>query len=129
MCDIGELDPSTKTFTTIDISSTVSGDSKYYGGVLAPNGKIYFVPTRADNIGELDPSTKIFNTIDISGTISSDWKYFGGVLAPNGKIYFVPNHADNIGELDIGNHEPAYEASPDVAASWSALLSPYFNKF
>ena len=42
------------TFGTIDISDTISSYYKYWGGVLAPNGKIYLVPRNADNIGELE---------------------------------------------------------------------------
>jgi len=91
----------TSMFTTIDISSTISSDNKYFGGVLGPNGRIYFVPYNADNIGILDPSTSSFSTLDISSSISSNNKYLGGVLGPNGLIYFVPRNADNkIGILD-----------------------------
>ena len=55
---IGVLDPSTKIFSTIDVSSTGTGGAKYVGGVVAGNGKIYFVPRHADNIGELDVGNK-----------------------------------------------------------------------
>jgi len=125
---IGEFDPSTNVFATIDISGIVSGAGKYHGGVLATNGKIIFVPYDADNIGEFDPSTNIFTTINIASTISSDGKYIGGILAPNGKIICVPRNANNIGMLELGNTEPTYEVSGGVSESWSALLSPHFNK-
>merc|ERR1712216_320884 len=67
-----------------------------------PDGRIYFVPYRADNIGVYDPSTgpQSFTVIDIKSIISVDEKYSGGVLGPNGLIYFVPYSADNIGVLD-----------------------------
>jgi hypothetical protein len=84
------------TFTAIDISNTISSDAKYAGGVLGPNGLIYFVPINADNIGVLNPSSSSFTAIDIFNTISSDNKYYGGVLGPNGLIYFVPINADDI---------------------------------
>ena len=41
------------TFTAVDITTTISFDGKYRGGVLGPNGLIYFVPVNADNIGKL----------------------------------------------------------------------------
>jgi hypothetical protein len=63
------------TFTAIDIANTFSPDWKHVGGVLGPNGLIYFVPGNADNIGVLNPSTSSFITIDIANTISSDWQY------------------------------------------------------
>jgi streptogramin lyase len=77
--NIGLLNPSSSSFTTIDISNTISGADKYYGGVLGPNGLIYFVPLAADKIGVVNPSSSSFTTIDISNTISGYFKYFGGV--------------------------------------------------
>ena len=68
--------------------------------MLAPNGKIYMVPYKADSVGVLDPSSGSFTVIDISSVISSDNKYVEGVLAPNGKIYMVPYKADGVGVLD-----------------------------
>ena len=44
----------TSMFTTLDISSFISSDGKYAGGVLGPNGLIYFIPYNADNVGILD---------------------------------------------------------------------------
>jgi len=64
------------TFTGTDIASTISSDGKYFGGVLGPNGLIYFVPYNADNIGVLNPSSSSFTTINIASTISSDGKYY-----------------------------------------------------
>ena len=38
---IGVFDPSTKIFSTIDVSAIIgTGSSKYGGGVVAGNGKI-----------------------------------------------------------------------------------------
>jgi len=132
---VGILDPSSSSFSTLDISSMISvgrinhdGAYKYIGGVLGPNGLIYFVPSSADNIGILDPSTTSFTTHDISSTISRDWKYHGGVLGPNGLIYFVPYRAPNIGNLNLGNTQPSYEVDGGVPEAWSSLLSPHFNK-
>ena len=41
--NIGEFDPMTKTFSVVDISSIISSNHKYNGGVLGPNCMIYFV--------------------------------------------------------------------------------------
>ena len=97
--NIGVLDPSSSTFTTIDISNTISIGGKYYGGVLGPNGLIYFVPANARNIGVLNPASSSFTTIDISKSVSGNWKYVGGVVGPNGLIYFIPYNANKIGVL------------------------------
>jgi hypothetical protein len=45
---VGVFDPSTDAFSVVDISGVIAVDNKYYGGVLAPNGKIYFVPHGAN---------------------------------------------------------------------------------
>ena len=43
---------------------------KYYGGVLGPNGLIYFVPRIAKNIGIFDPASSSFTTLALSHIIS-----------------------------------------------------------
>jgi len=124
------LDPFTHDYTTIDISSQITGDDKYFGGVLASNGIIYFVPYNANNIGVLDPSTHTFTTIDICSNDAaqcSNAKYCGGVFA-DGKVFFVPFNTNKIGVLTLGNSTPAYEVVGGVPEAWRALLSPHFNK-
>ena len=49
--------PSKSQFDVIDISSRISIDRKYVGGVLAPNGHIYMVPYNADSIGDFSICT------------------------------------------------------------------------
>ena len=119
----------TSMFTTLDISSFISSGRKYAGGVLGPNGLIYFIPFNAKNVGILNPSSSSFSTLDISSSISSNGKYSGGVLGPNGLLYFIPSNADNVGILDLGNTSPSYEVSNCFPKSWNSLLSPHFNKF
>jgi hypothetical protein len=41
---IGNFDPSTGAFSLIDISTVIAPYWNYCGGVLAPDGLIYFVP-------------------------------------------------------------------------------------
>ena len=80
--NIGVLNPSFSSFTTVDISNTISSDYKYRGGVLGPNGLIYFVPHSVHKIGVLNPSSSSFTTIDISNTISSGRTYEGVCARP-----------------------------------------------
>jgi hypothetical protein len=81
-------------------SSNLTGGGTYtangwMGGVLAPNGNIYFAPYQATNILVLNPTTSVTSNLTGGATYtSSGWS--GGVLAPNGNIYFVPNFATNI---------------------------------
>ena len=131
---IGIFDPASQAadrpFTTIDITDQVAGLSRpsasWLGGVLAPNGKVYFVPAYSHHVGKFDPSDNTFSTIDISDKESSDWKYHGGVLANNDKIYFVPHNADNVGVFDPS--DDSFETvSISVSQSWKysgGVLAP-----
>ena len=106
---IADLDPSTGTATAIDISASVTADWKFHGGVLAPNGHIYFIPMNADVVGDFDPCTGAYRSIDISAVMSRDWKFGGGVLAPNGHIYMMPYVTDGTIPHAIGNFDPSTE--------------------
>jgi hypothetical protein len=102
---------------TITYITGLSGSSKYVGGVLAPNGKIYGMPYTAENVLIIDPETDTADTTTITG-LSGLNKYSGGVLAPNGKIYGIPFYSGNV--LQIKTGLPIYP-------SW--MLEAYFNKY
>ena len=71
-----------------------SGASKWFGGVLANNGKIYGIPYDASSVLEIDPIGLTTSTFGNAG--SSGGKWAGGVLAPNGKIYGIPFSASSV---------------------------------
>lgn len=77
-----------------------AGPTKWVGGVLAPNGSIYFVPYSTDLILKLDPVTEQYTTIDISSLSLGTLKFIGAALARNGKIYFCPSYASSVLVLD-----------------------------
>ena len=93
---------------TTTISSTkypgLIGSSKYIGGVLASNGKIYGIPFSATNVLIIDPVAGTADTTTINSTkypgLSGGSKYYGGVVAPNGKIYCMPYLATNVLIID-----------------------------
>ena len=90
------IDPAIDTSTTIPIpdpdpSGPHPGDpSKWYGGVLAPNGKIYCIPWKADYVMTIDPESDTVDPDAIPFSAVADLKWTGGVLAANGKIYCIP---------------------------------------
>lgn len=91
--------------------------SAYFGGVLAPNGDIHFVPCYA-TVGQ---------KIDINGNVSTyslmytaTGAYLGGVLSPNGDIHFAPFRAT------VGQKITTLCAKP---FSLGMCLSSFFNKF
>jgi hypothetical protein len=93
--------------------------SKWYGGVLAPNGKIYCVPGAATSVLIIDPQTDGVDSISgvpLTGGPSPDW--LGGVLAPNGKIYCIPWQASEVLVIDPATDTlttiPIPESDPPV---------------
>ncbi len=81
---------------------------KWAGGVLAPNGKIYGIPSAATSILEIDPSD---DSSALIGTgLSGGW--VGGVLAPNGKIFGIPWNGTTILEFNPETLDIVEFASP-----------------
>ena len=72
------------------IGSDYLGTLKCFGGVLAPNGNIYFAPFGLTKILELNPNTLSTQLVG-NDVFDSNSVCVGGVLAPNGNIYFCPN--------------------------------------
>jgi streptogramin lyase len=95
---LGVSGPPTVDMITI---SELGGGNNWYGGVLAPNGKIYCVPGRATSVLIIDPqtdSTDSISDVPLGGGPSPDW--LGGILAPNGKIYCIPWESSNVLIID-----------------------------
>ena len=81
-------------------TSTITGGATYItngwaGGVLGPDGNIYFTPSNAANILKLNVTTGVTTNITGGATYTTGG-WAGGVLAPNGNIYFCPYNATNI---------------------------------
>lgn len=95
--------------------------SKWYGGCLAPNGKLYFAPHYNGSILEVDPETASTVMLPIVDTShGSKSKFRGGVVAPNGSIYFIPYEADAVLKLSFTGNITPFEQ--DVCES------PWLNK-
>ena len=116
----------TDTYDTSTITG-ITGISRWIGGVLAPNGKIYGIPYRNTNVLIIDPLKNTYDTTTISGLSSQFTKYWGGVLAPNGKIYGIPYDSTNV--LIIDTYNNTYDTSTIEGISGSlkwngGVLSP-----
>ena len=85
--------------TIIEGNGYLSGTSKWRGGVLAPNGKIYCIPYSSTVVAIIDPETDTIDTTSITG-LSGGAKWYGGVLAPNGKIYCIPYSSTVVAIID-----------------------------
>ncbi len=80
------------TFSSSLLLATSDTAFKYYGGVLANNGKIYCIPHTANAIGIINPVDKTITSGSITGTMATNnTKWAGGALGVDGKIYAVPS--------------------------------------
>jgi hypothetical protein len=117
------IDPGTETIEP-DAIPVSSGSSKWNGGVLAPNGKIYCIPRDSDEILIIDPQR---NTAEYITDLPTSNKWAGGVLAPDGKIYGMPRDYDSILIIDpkTSSANPDALAVPDGDSQWTGgVLAP-----
>jgi hypothetical protein len=113
------------TVTTIRSGSgAITGSSKYTGGVLAPNGKIYMIPYGSVPFRSFDPDTGV--TVSI-GAAQGASAYVGGVLGQNGKIYAIPSFVGTVAELDPATNVITQFGSLGATGSikwWGGVLAP-----
>jgi hypothetical protein len=101
---------------------SLSGSSKWYGGVLAPNGMIYGIPLDSTAVLKIDPTTDTATTF---GSVPGGSAWIGGVLAPSGMIYGIPR--DSTAVLKITPAADAATTFGSVAGggAWSGgVLAP-----
>jgi hypothetical protein len=97
---------------------SLSDSSKWIGGVLGPDGKIYGIPYSSADILIIDPVAGTATRSAMGVSLSDSNKWYGGVLGPDGKIYGIPRNSTDI--LIIDGSEAKFQ--------WM-LKGPYLNKF
>ena len=112
---------STDTGTVTIHGDVRSGNGKWVGGCLAPNGKLYFAPLNSGSILEVDPDTGSSVEIPIDTALESGNKFRGCVLAPNGSVYFIPCRATSALKLSFTGGLTPFPAE--------VCESPWLNKF
>ncbi|HNF13237.1 MAG TPA: putative Ig domain-containing protein [Leptospiraceae bacterium] len=93
---------------------SLAGTNKWFGGVLAPNGKIYGIPYDSASVLVIDPSTDTASTFGSVGVGTAKWS--GGVLAPNGKIYGIPMDSTSVLVIDPATNTTSTFGS--LAGTW-----------
>jgi streptogramin lyase len=119
--NIRRIDPNTNTHTTLSLPSGTVGEIRH--AVLAPNGKIYSIPSQANltGIATVDTLDASQNRSSFTYSIQGNGRFFGAVLASNGNIYCCPGPGSNTnGILQIKTGLPKLP-------SW--MLKANFNKF
>lgn len=84
--------------TLTDYGEDLSGQGKWNGGVYA-DGKIYFIPSSAEDILIIDTDEGTAVLSDMDANLTGEFKWAGGVYA-EGKIYCVPFDATDILIID-----------------------------
>jgi hypothetical protein len=73
------------------LGATLTGNNKWFGGVLGPDGKIYGIPSDSTDILIIDPIAGTATRSNMGATLTDTSKFVGGVLGPDGKIYGIPS--------------------------------------
>lgn len=101
------------------------GTSMYASGVLATNGKIYFIPLNAGSVLVVDTvnnTSYTFGSVTTGDSGAASSRYYGGVLAKNGKIYCPPGSASKVMIID-----PVTETISYIATDLGATVTKFFN--
>ena len=108
----------------VETYGSFPGSASHAGGVLAPNGKIYFVPYVSTFGRIVDPSNNSVTTY-AAAPLGGIGTFFSGVLAPNGKIYFAPFGATVGSFVDPTNNTvTTYGSFPGSGAYQGSVLAP-----
>jgi hypothetical protein len=82
------------------MGATLSGASKWEGGVLGSNNKIYGIPYSSTDILIIDPIAGTASRSAMGASLTGAGKWAGGVLGSDNKIYGIPFGATDILIID-----------------------------
>jgi hypothetical protein len=99
---------------------SLAGSSKWWGGVLAPNGFIYGVPFVSTSVLKINPSTNGATTF---GSLAGSTKWVGGVLAPNGFIYGIPFSSTTVLKLNPSDDSTSTFGTVSNGPYYSGVLA------
>lgn len=109
------FDPSDDSFYTDSYGMSLSGQNKFIGGALAPNGNVYFANFNANNVIEFDTQANVSVLSAPSGLRTG---CIGVVPTGDDRVLHVPNSGSNFTQVITGK-TPTYP---------EALKSPQLNR-
>jgi len=116
-----ELDP-TQTQLKVVTFGSLSGTTKWLGGVLAPNGLIYGIPYSSLTWLRINPYNRTAVAFTAGASVSGLYK--GGILTPNGLIVAPSgNNASGITRIMVFN--PATETFVELDVTLNATGVAY----
>jgi eukaryotic-like serine/threonine-protein kinase len=109
--------PKTRLF-----AATKSPYEQMGGGVVAPNGKVYCLPSPTGSILAIDPVSQAARPAakiaDYTGL------YYGAVLAPDGCIYGIPHGATKFFKLNPETNDvTTFGSAPGGGAYWGGVVA------
>jgi hypothetical protein len=110
-----------QTATTTTYGLTLTDTNKWWGGNLAPNGKIYAVPNDSPTILIIDTLNQTATRSNLGATISGTNRYRGSVINQNGIIYGCPLNAQNVLRINTNNDTAT---NVTFGLNWSSGGSP-----
>ena len=124
-----EINPILRTANTFGNVGTdyttdlFSFPKNWVGGVLAPNGKIYGIPSSATTILEIDPMAGIATTF---GSVpSGPDKWAGGVLGYDGMIYGIPYNSTTVLQINpITRNATTFGSITSGNQWWNGVIGP-----
>lgn len=141
--NILKIDWRTNTANVTDLSNITAANypaivtdvSKWYGGVLAPNGNIYCIPNNAQCVMRIIPNLNGPDTLnfDISNINTTTYpflngnnnKWRGGCLAPDGRIYCCPYSSNVVLIINPSNNTINLTDISGFSGSYTgAVLAP-----
>lgn len=112
-----EEPPQTKLF-----AAAKSPYEQLGGGVVAPNGKVYCLPSPNGSILAIDPVSQ--SAKHVAKVEDNTGLYYGAVLAPDGFIYGIPHGATKFFKLDPEtNTVTTFGSVPGAGAYWGGVVA------
>lgn len=121
--DILIIDPLTKTASRSNMGASLTGASKWDGGVLAGNGKIYCSPWNSSDFLVIDTvnGTATRSNLGLTFTASTSWSK--PALGNDGNVYAFPYSHSGVLKIDTSSDTASIESFGLV---WSGLRK-YFG--
>lgn len=112
-----EKHPETKLF-----AAAKSPYEQLGGGVVAPNGKVYCLPSPSGSILAIDPVSQ--SAKHVAKVEDNTGLYYGAVLGPDACIYGIPHGATKFFKLDPEtNTVSTFGSAPGNGAYWGGVVA------
>ena len=127
---VGTFSVGTSTFNCVEISSTITGMSKFEGAAFAPatDNLVVFAPYNADCVGSFSPATDTFRCVGIPSSIRSmNGKFSGAAFDPTTSLVVMAPNKPNC----AGTFNPATDAfrCVDISSTLTSAQRSVKKKF